>query len=152
MKTLEEENEINAPAKKKIARKKTNLETSDARAFSKNFCDHVKKIKAARKAADKATSQMNDSNASLSAAKAALAISWEAVFDYCCASGSGEVSLSSLNSLAGVIHKLAASNLQLKNMEAKMNSELGDADENSDENFTLSEDAVEEIERKLKLL
>lgn len=127
-------------------------ENLGAKFFSKDFCAHVKKIRAARKAADKATCEMDECGNSLLAARAALAISWEAVFDYCCASKDGEVSLASLNSLAGVIHKLAASNMQLKNMEAKFGGFDADSRESEAEDFTLSENAIGEIEKRLKLL
>ncbi len=106
--------------------------------FSPGFYSHLERIREAKSAADKAVPD------SLAAAKASLSIAWEAVFDYCCGEGR-DASLSGLSSLAGIIHKLVASNIQLKNLESKSASSGG-------EPKGLDEDTISEIEEKLGLL
>lgn len=104
---------------------------------SKDFLAHLEKIKSAKRSADEVVGGVFPP-----AAQASLAITWELVFDHLCAVEN--MSLSELNTLSGVIHKLSSAKIQ-----------LAQDDSSPQENRSpegIGDDALRKIEERLKLL
>ena len=98
-----------------------------------DFSAHLKRIKAAKKLADKA-----------SCGKSTIEAAWELLFDFFCRTPSENFELSDLNTLSGVIHKLVSSENGAK-AKSSAASEIKPAGE-------ITEDVLRKIEKKLKLL
>lgn len=95
---------------------------------------HIKKIRDAKITAKKIASVFSDS-----IPKASLAKAWECVFDILC-NGQDDLSISELNTIAGIIQKLSA----VKNSDSQ---EISKNTHNE-----ISEASIKKIEEKLKLL
>ncbi|MDR0351765.1 MAG: hypothetical protein LBH49_03975 [Puniceicoccales bacterium] len=103
---------------------------------------HLDKIKYAKRN----SGMILDSLAiSSSIASASLARIWQILFDLLCKSD--EISVSDLNTLSGVIQKLFACHSNMCSMEQSKHDE-----QNTDIKQSLPEDAIEAIEKQLKLL
>lgn len=127
------------------------------------FNMHLDRIRTAKRRAD---SYLEVWNPGHSAAEAALAVSWEALFDRLCTEPSGELSLSDLNTLSGVIQKLTGSQNQIKTLELKVREQQIKEEEYherkeelkrklrqaKEKKQGLTEEALKEIEKELSLL
>ncbi|MDX8416193.1 hypothetical protein [Intestinicryptomonas porci] len=103
-----------------------------------DFSAHLKRIKAAKKLADKASCGKS------TIAEATIEAAWELLFDFFCRTPSENFELSDLNTLSGVIHKLVSSENGAK-AKSSAASETKPAGE-------ITEDVLRKIEKKLKLL
>lgn len=76
--------------------------------------------------------------------EAAIAMAWELLFEYFCSISGKALETSELNTLAGIIQKLASGENSTKNLIRKIGE--------SNQDGTISSDALLEIERRLNLL
>ena len=114
-------------------------EVAEAR---KEFASHLKRLKRARRLADKA-SKKSDKTSTM--AEATIEAAWELLFDLFYRTEPRKFGLADLNTLSGVIHKLVASECGAKanalKFEAQAPRESG-----------VSAERLREIENRLKLL
>lgn len=103
-----------------------------------NFSEHLKRIKSAKKFADKAACGKS------TMAEATIEAAWELLFDFFCRTPSENFELSDLNTLSGVIHKLVSS----ENGAKPKNSAQSEAKPAGE----ITEEVLRKIEKKLKLL
>ena len=104
----------------------------------KKFGEHLKLIKAAKAAADSIASQAKPEP--MNAAEASVAILWEMIFDYLC--NAKDFTAGELGSISGVVQKLAS----------VARSGLGVAERRQSGGTSISLEALEKIEEKLRLL
>ncbi len=101
---------------------------------------HIKRIKNAKLAAEEIFGEMK-----IDAARGAIEILWETLFDYLC-SGK-EIDTAEMGALSSVVQRLASSRVQMANFSAKCSDKS-----NASSSGELSPEAVEKIEEALKLL
>lgn len=122
--------------------KKIESKTDVRKSISPKFYAHLKKLTLARRqTADVLEKYSNQGRL----AEAAVSVAWELLFDYFTKNASKGLELSELNTLAGVIQKLASGEGTAKTISQK----LGDS---KNQDSGLSEDGVRQIEEMLKLL
>ncbi|MBO7521389.1 MAG: hypothetical protein J6T16_04020 [Opitutales bacterium] len=119
-----------------------NAPAESAQSRAEEFSSHLNRLKKARKLAGNAAKK---SAAGATAAEEAIGAAWEFLFDFFCRTDAGELELSDLNTISGVIHKLVSSE-----SGAKANSKK-DA-ENSAKKGGITGEKLRQIEQKLKLL
>lgn len=124
-----------SPLKKTVRKRKTDgKKTSSA---SANFETHLEEIK---EASAKSLSLIKENISAKQIPQATLSLAWEIVFDIFLKAKERELEAGELNTLSGVLQKLVSAQNSVKS-----------ADENKSARG-LSEDAIREIEAKLKLL
>ncbi len=101
---------------------------------------HIKRIKNAKLAAEEIFGEMK-----MDAARGAIEILWETLFDYLC-SGK-EIDSAEMGALSSVVQRLASSRVQMANFSAKCSEKS-----NNSSSGELSSDTVTKIEEALKLL
>jgi len=85
--------------------------------YPPTFIHHLSHLKKSKNEADKVLETLSPGH---NAAEASIAICWELVFDHFCNDQAQTYSISDLNTLSAVIHKLITSNTQIKTLEHKI--------------------------------
>lgn len=81
------------------------------------FQNHLDGIRRSKRNADSVLETLSPGH---NAAEASIALAWELVFDHFCTTPQGEHTLSDLNTISAIIHKLITSNTQIKTLEHKI--------------------------------
>ncbi len=116
-------------------------ENLESRAVSPKFYAHLKKLNAARRRTAETIEKYSQEGRM---AEAAVSVAWELLFDFFAKNASKGLELSELNTLAGVIQKLASG--EIKSLSTKA------AEQAKSPESGLSEEGVRRIEQMLKLL
>lgn len=115
---------------------------TSAKSVTPKFYGHLKKLALARR---KTAEVLEKCSKEGRLAEAAVSVAWELLFDLFALKAAKGLELSELNTLAGIIQKLAAGEGAAKSLSQK----LPDA---QNKTCGLSEDGVRQIEEMLKLL
>lgn len=116
-------------------------ENLESRAVSPKFYAHLKKLNAARR---RTAETIEKYSLEGRMAEAAVSVAWELLFDFFAKNASKGLELSELNTLAGVIQKLASG--EIKSLSTKATEQVKNPESG------LSEEGVRRIEQMLKLL
>lgn len=116
-------------------------ENLESRAVSPKFYAHLKKLNAARR---RTAETIEKYSLEGRMAEAAVSVAWELLFDFFAKNAAKGLELSELNTLAGVIQKLASG--EIKSLSTKA------AEQAKSPESGLSEEGVRRIEQMLKLL